>query len=114
MILSQAVPERPVPDVQEAQEWYRDTLGFEIGWFNQAGNIGAVNHGGCTLFFRGCAEALTAPVLWVFVEDVDAFYAALLRTDATITMPLQNTPWGLRQFTVADPYRTVLHFHHDL
>jgi catechol 2,3-dioxygenase-like lactoylglutathione lyase family enzyme len=26
------VPELPVADVERAQQYYRDTLGFEIGW----------------------------------------------------------------------------------
>ena len=30
--INQPVPELPVADVERAQQYYRDTLGFEIGW----------------------------------------------------------------------------------
>jgi catechol 2,3-dioxygenase-like lactoylglutathione lyase family enzyme len=30
--IGQPVPELPVADVEKAQHYYRDVLGFEIGW----------------------------------------------------------------------------------
>ena len=36
-------PELPVADVERAQEHYRDTLGFEIGWLYPGKEIGAVS-----------------------------------------------------------------------
>ena len=41
MKMSQPTPELPVPNVREAQEYYRDKLGFEIAWYNEEGSIGA-------------------------------------------------------------------------
>jgi catechol 2,3-dioxygenase-like lactoylglutathione lyase family enzyme len=32
--LGQPVPELPVEDVERAQQYYRDILGFEIGWLD--------------------------------------------------------------------------------
>src|SRR6202040_432113 len=37
--IGQLVPELPVTDVERAQQHYRDTLGFEIGWLHE-GEIG--------------------------------------------------------------------------
>lgn len=56
MKMSQPVPELPVPNVREAQEYYRDVLGFEIAWYNEGGRIGAVSHGECVIFFRESTE----------------------------------------------------------
>ncbi|WP_299410837.1 hypothetical protein [uncultured Roseobacter sp.] len=51
MKIDQPTPELPVINVREAQEYYRDKLGFEIAWFNEEGRIGAVSHGKCAIFF---------------------------------------------------------------
>ena len=111
--ISQPTPEIPVPDVRVAQEYYRDTLGFEINWTNDEGRIGAVSHGDCAIFFRE-STAPSSGVFWVFSEDVDAAYAALSGRGADIAGPPADTPWGLRQFTVRDAYGTVFHIFHDL
>lgn len=113
MKISQPTPELPVPNVREAQEYYRDTLGFEIAWYNKEGRIGAVSHGDCAIFFRECAE--THPgTFWVFCEDVEEAHFELTRRDADVLEPPENKPWGLRQFTVRDPYGNQFHFFHDL
>jgi len=112
--LSPAVPELQVPDVPAAQAWYRDALGFEVAWYKEDGGIGAVTRGDCTLFLRGGAQEASSAALWIFVEEIDGFYASLSGTDVSIAMPLQNTPWGLQQFTITDPFGTTLHFHYDL
>jgi catechol 2,3-dioxygenase-like lactoylglutathione lyase family enzyme len=36
------VPELPVADVERAQQYYRDALGFKIGWLQPGSEIGAV------------------------------------------------------------------------
>ena len=43
--IAQPVPELPVADVESAQQYYRDVLGFEIGWLYPGGDIGAVSRG---------------------------------------------------------------------
>ena len=40
--LGPPVPELPVADVERAQQYYRDKLGFEIGWLYPGKEIGAV------------------------------------------------------------------------
>jgi catechol 2,3-dioxygenase-like lactoylglutathione lyase family enzyme len=46
------VPELPVADVERAQQHYRDTLGFEIGWLYPNKGIGAVSREKSVIFFR--------------------------------------------------------------
>lgn len=114
MKIAQPTPELPVPDLAQAQAWYRDRLGFSIAWTDDAGRIGAVSHGDCALFFRE-TDARSAPAtFWVFTDDVDAAEAELRARDVEIAEPLRDTPWGMRQFSVRDPYGNLFHFHHDL
>ncbi len=114
MQLSQPTPELPVPDVKAAQAYYRDHLGFEIAWYDAEGNIGAVAHGDCAIFFRQSDAPARPAVFWIFSEDVDAAHAACLAHGAQITTPIADTSWGMRQFTVADPYGNSFHIFHDL
>ena len=114
MRIAQPTPELPVPDVRAAQEYYRDHLGFDIAWHDEAGGIGAVNCGECAIFFRQSTEESGRSTFWIFAEDIDATYADLTRRGASITEPIRNTSWGMRQFTVQDCFGNVFYFHHDI
>lgn len=108
------VPELPVADVERAQQYYRDTLGFEIGWLYPGKGIGSVLRPGLvTIFFRRRKPPFEPAIHWVFAEDIDASYAELQSTGANIVEPLEKKPWGLRQFTVQDLDGNVFYFHHD-
>jgi uncharacterized glyoxalase superfamily protein PhnB len=53
----------------------------------------------------------TAPVVpatSIEVDDVDACYAAAVRTGAAIVHPLTDEPWGVRRFFVRDPDGNVI------
>ena len=111
--IGQPVPELPVSDVERAQQYYRDTLGFEIGWLSPGKEIGAVSRGDVAIFFRRREPPFEPAVHWVFCDDVDATYNELKSLGANIVDPLEKKPWGLRQFTVDDPDGNRFYFHHD-
>jgi uncharacterized glyoxalase superfamily protein PhnB len=107
------VPELPVADVERAQQHYRDTLGFEIGWLYPGKEIGAVSRDGVAIFFRKRQPPFEPVVHWVFAKDIDASYRELQSSGADIVEPLEKKPWGLRQFTVKDLDGNLYYFHHD-
>ena len=107
------VPELPVADVEQAQKYYRDVLGFEIGWLYPGKGIGSVSRGGAAIFFRRRSESFEPAVHWVFAEDIDATYEELRSSGAKIVEPLEKKPWGLRQFTVEDLDGHRFYFHRD-
>ena len=111
--IDRPVPELPVADVERAQQYYRDTLGFEIGWLYPSKEIGAVSRGDVAIFFRRREPPFEPAVHWVFARDVDVTYDELKSLGANIVEPLQNKPWGLRQFTVDDLDGNRFYFHHD-
>jgi uncharacterized glyoxalase superfamily protein PhnB len=111
--IGQPVPELPVADVERAQRHYRDALGFEIGWLDEGREIGAVSRGKVAIFFRKRTPPFEAVVHWVFADDVDATYHELNASGAKIVEPLEEKPWGLRQFTVEDLDGNRFYFHHD-
>jgi predicted enzyme related to lactoylglutathione lyase len=110
--IAQPVPELPVIDVERAQHYYRDALGFEIGW-NDSGDIGSVSRADVAIFFRKRTPPFDAAVHWVFADDIEATYHELKSLGANIVEPLEKKPWGLWQFTVEDIDGNRFYFHHD-
>jgi uncharacterized glyoxalase superfamily protein PhnB len=111
--LAHPTPELPVEDVERAQRHYRDALGFEIGWLQQGGDMGAVSRDTVAIFFRRRSRPFEAAVHWVFAADLDATYEELRSRGARIVEPLEKKPWGLRQFTVEDIDGNRFYFHCD-
>ena len=114
MDFSQPTPELPVTDVKTAQNYYRDKLGFEVGWYNDDGKLGAVSRGDCSVFFREVVHKQPPSTFCVFCEDLDATQADLAQRGANITDELELKPWGLRQFTVEDHCANRFYFFHDV
>ena len=106
-------PELPVADVERAQKHYRDALGFEIGWLEPGKEIGAVSRDNVAIFFRRRIQPFEPAAHWVFAADIDAAFEELRRLGARIVEPLENKPWGLRQFTVEDIDGNRFYFHCD-
>jgi catechol 2,3-dioxygenase-like lactoylglutathione lyase family enzyme len=107
------VPELPVADVEKAQQYYRDVLGFEIGWLDGGKGIGAVSRGQAVIFFRRRLRPFEPAIHWVFAGTIDATYEELRSSGAKIVEPLEKKPWGLRQFTVEDLDGNRFYFHCD-
>ncbi|WP_179380528.1 VOC family protein [Jannaschia marina] len=114
MRLAPPTPFLPVPDVEAAQAYYRDRLGFEIDWYNEEGRIGGVANGDCVIFFRAQPEPAAPAIFYIFAEDVDAAHEALTARGAEIVEPLEDKHWGLRQFTVQDAWGNRFHVFCDL
>jgi uncharacterized glyoxalase superfamily protein PhnB len=113
MKLGQPVPELPVEDVERAQRYYRDTLGFEIKWLYGDGSIGAVARGDVAIFFRRTERPFAPVAHWVFAPELRATYEECRSLGARIVDPLEKKPWGLHQFTVEDVDGNLFYFHCD-
>ncbi|WP_052200958.1 VOC family protein [Terriglobus sp. TAA 43] len=110
-VFGMPVPELPVMDVPRAQRYYRDVLGFEIGWLYPGEEIGAVSRDNVTIFFRKRQPPFEAAIHWIHALDIEASYRELTNLGANIVDPLEEKPWGLRQFTVQDLDGNFFHFH---
>jgi predicted enzyme related to lactoylglutathione lyase len=106
------VAELPVFDVERAQRYYRDVLGFEIAWLDPSKAIGAVTRGSTAVFFRKRTPPFESVVHRVFAQEIDVTYEELKSFGADIVDPLELKPWGLRQFTVKDLDGNIFYFHH--
>lgn len=94
-------PQLPVPDVREAQAYYRDVLGCRIAWLWQE-EYGAVYNGRTEIYFTR-VEGVFAPS-WNFVrvENADRALEFLRQRGARVVEEIASHPWGMREFTIED------------
>jgi catechol 2,3-dioxygenase-like lactoylglutathione lyase family enzyme len=111
-IFHQPVPELPVKDVVKSQEFYRDKLGFNIGWLYPTQDIGAVSKDEIVLFLRR-KESIFPITIWVFADNIDELYHEIEQASLSIVEEIETKPWGIRQFTIEDLDGNRFIFHHD-
>lgn len=108
---------RVVPNIQsdamaESRDFY-GLLGLEevmnLGWVVTLAS--PANPTAQVSLFRSEKTDETEPVtadVSIEVDDVDAVYAAVLDSGATVVRPLQDEEWGVRRFFVTDPNGRVV------
>ena len=113
-IIGQTVPQLPVEDVEKAQIYYRDILGFEILWiYPDTGKyIGAVSRGNATIFFAKASNPIEPNIHWIYAENVDLTYAEFKARGANIIEDIEDKPWNIRQFTIQDINGHIFYIHH--
>lgn len=106
-----------VADVAAAVRYYTDTLGFELRGpvFGGVGDEGPVY----AIVWRGDAslhlqirrgerpedarESIESDA-YVYVDDADALFEEYRARGVEFLRPLQTEPYGLRDFTIVDPF----------
>jgi uncharacterized glyoxalase superfamily protein PhnB len=117
----QAVPEIPVRNVDTAAAYYVSVLGFTFDWGDDAGGIGGISQGDCRMFltntpFRAGHGANGPVIVWLNLDSrqaVDDLFVRWRDAGATILEPVEDKPWHLREFRVADPDGNQLRVFYD-
>ncbi|MDR3694598.1 VOC family protein [Mucilaginibacter sp.] len=112
--IGQPVAQLPVEDVEKAQIYYNEILGFEILWTYPDKSIGAVWQENATIFFATTNGPISPNIHWIFAENIDLTYAELKDSSAEIIEAIENKPWNMRQFAIRDLNGHVFYIHHDL
>ena len=106
----QAVPEIPVNNVDKAAEYYVSVLGFSFDWGNDDGGIGGISQGDCRMFltnapFRAVHGPKGPVIVWLNLnskQEVDELFERWKDAGAKIVEAVEDKPWNLREFRVAD------------
>ena len=106
-----AVPEIPVSDVEAAVAYYRDKLCFNLDWLEAEISLAGVSRDHCRLFlagpaFRQARGDAGRVSLWLNLKskaEVDDLHRAWRSTEAILLSDPESKPWGLHEFTAADP-----------
>lgn len=105
-----AVPEIPVTDMDQALDYYRRKLGFDIDWGGSDGGIAGISKGHCRMFltdrdFREHHGNAPPVMTWLNLdskEEVDELYDIWNSGGARIISPAESKPWKLHEFTASD------------
>lgn len=95
-----------VKDIAASLAYYRDALGFDVTFqYGEPTYYACLCRNEVALHLR----AARAPdwvagkgAIAIFVDDVDALYAELVKRGARIVKPPQDYPYGMRDFDVVD------------
>ncbi|GJG87312.1 hypothetical protein tb265_24930 [Gemmatimonadetes bacterium T265] len=117
-----AVPEIPVEDIAAAAAYYEHSLGFTLDWGGEALGLAGVSRGGCRLFladphYRKRYGNVGPTLTWLNLEskdDVDGLYRAWNAGGARVISAPESKPWGLHEFTAADPDGNLLRVFYDV
>jgi uncharacterized glyoxalase superfamily protein PhnB len=121
-----AVPEIPVTDMDQALDYYRDKLGFNIDWGGAGGGIAGISKGQCRVFltdsdFRKHHGNAPPVMIWLNLDskqEVNELYQIWNAAGARIISAPQSKPWKLHEFTAADLdgnlFRVFYDFSRDL
>lgn len=104
-----------VQDLQKSAAFYRDVLGFSIHAIPDPGFL-FYTAGECTIFAGLCPDAMPPAELgdhsyfaYLEIDDIESFFDSVRAKGATISKPMRNEPWGMREFGVvtADGHRIM-------
>jgi uncharacterized glyoxalase superfamily protein PhnB len=97
-----------VKDLAVEAAYYLDKLGFDRDFTAPGWEF--LSFGEFKVMLGECADEMSAEESgnhsWfahVLVENVDAIYAEFIELGADIMSPIQDKPWGLREFGVRTP-----------
>ena len=97
-----------VRNMQASLDYYQHLLGFECSFTWQDPPEYAVLHRGSvnvhlTSGHHKNRPENDAPVIYIFVHDIDQVYTELMNRGTKFDVPIGNREYGMRDFDVLDP-----------
>lgn len=102
-------------DIEKTVAFYEETLGFRRAWCDE--NYGIVHRDAISLHFWHCDNNIFPEntSCYVYVEGVDALYEEYQRAGVVHPNgPLENKPWGMREFAILDEDGNMIKFGENL
>ena len=113
-MLQKSVPIFAVRDVHQTVAFYRDVLGFSGEWFwGEPASFGGASWGEVQVMFNqqpALAARLEGHQHHYWADEIEALCARHAAAGAAIISPIENKPWGIREYTVRDPNGYHLRF----
>ncbi|HKO95425.1 MAG TPA: VOC family protein [Pyrinomonadaceae bacterium] len=115
------VPEIPVRDIKVAATYYESNLGFTLDWGGEELGLAGISKGDCRLFlansdFRKVYGNVGPVLTWLNLdskEAVDDLYRTWSDSKAKLISEPESKPWGLHEFTAADPDGNLFRVFYD-
>ena len=100
-------------DLPATLAFYQEKLGFDLAWeWGSPLEVAAVcrDQVEITLTCRSDAKPGGTSRLYISIDAIDDYHAHLQRTGVAIDVGIGDRPYGMRDFSVADPAGNVLTF----
>ena len=116
-----AIPEIPVTEITAATGYYQHNFGFTLDWGGEGLGLAGISKGGCRIIladqqYRKERGNVGPSVTWLNLEskeEVDELYRVWSASRANMMSPPESKPWGLHEFTAADPDRNLFRVFYD-
>ena len=112
--LAVVAPVLPITDMARSLAYYTGPLMFTVGFEWTEGEAGQIDYAiiqqGDVELHLARAPAPRKTAAYVFVDKVDAFFAAVQAKGAQIAHAIADQPWEMREFEVIDPDGNALIF----
>ena len=100
-----AAPVFQVADTGAALKHYKDVLGFAEDF--RVGDYAGMKLGKVTVHLSKhgvgeYAKPVGGSIAYIFCDEVDDYYAEILKRGAKVKYPPQDTAYGMREFMIAD------------
>ena len=109
-VLLSIVPQLPSLSLAKDIEFYKNYLGFQL--VKAYPGFAILRHEQLELHLWHCDNKMIPEnsSCYVRVENIDALYSELKKTDVSMRSPLQLQEWGCREFIIADPSGNLVRF----
>ena len=115
------VPEIPVTDLNAALAYYQRNLGFSLDWGDEKLGLAGLSKGNCRMFlanreFRKQYGNVGPILIWLNLDsnaEVDELYRVWSVSEAELMSAPESKPWGLHEFTAADPGGNLFRVFYD-
>ncbi|MEL6674668.1 MAG: VOC family protein [Bacteroidota bacterium] len=109
-LFSHLVPILPVTNVAASLQYYHKRLGFDIQFkWGEPMDYAAVKRGEAVAFHLNEVSpedqhhSFTPQTLRIFVYDVNQVHQEFLQQGVSLTRPIGNREYGIRDFEIEDP-----------
>jgi len=112
-VLRTVSPILPVADVTAAIRFYRDVLGFRVGWtWGNPPTVASVCRDQVELMLERGGEGLPASTAKVYLtmSGIQPFHDAAVAAGARVAVPLAVRDYGMRDCRLVDPDGNELSF----
>ena len=116
-----AVPEIPVAGIEDAAAYYQHKLGFTLDWGGEELGLAGISRGDCRMFlanaeFRAHLGNGGPVLIWLNLNseaEVEDLFRQWSGSGATLLSEPESKPWGLHEFTAADPDGNLFRVFYD-
>lgn len=102
MEITHQTPVLIVADLDAALTFYRDKLAFSIDWVDRE-VLAAISTGEVSVFLQRAERPSPTTLIWN-VPSADEVLKILEDAGVTVLDPIATRSWGMREFTIADPW----------